>query len=160
MTAPGITQAETPQTRRDPKKDKTTRATQRSKTPLAWDDNARERTLHLHKPAAETSITNHSNLSSSKRRRLSKESRKPVSDKDSKPSAPGATSSTWKDCKEWLKGVPDTLQKERTDKGLCTRCSRRDHKWYHCTGKIVVAVASSTAAASEGGKKKRKRKQG
>ena len=51
------------------------------------------------------------------------------------------------------------MQKERNDKGLCTRCGRRDHKWYHCTGKIVVAAESSTAAASEGGKKKRKRKQ-
>ena len=51
------------------------------------------------------------------------------------------------------------MQKERTDKGLCTRCGRRDHKWYHCTGIIVVATASSTAAASEGRKKKKKRKQ-
>ena len=111
------------------------------------------------KPAAEASTANHSNPSASKRRRSGKESRKPVSAKDSKPTAPGATSSTWKDRKEWLKGVPDTLQKERHDKGLCTRCGRRDHKWYHCTGKIVVATASSTAAASERGKRKRKRKQ-
>ena len=51
------------------------------------------------------------------------------------------------------------MQKERNDQGLCTRCGRRDHKWYHDTGKIVVAAAASAVAAGEAGKKKRKRKQ-
>lgn len=100
----------------------------------------RQQHQHPKKDAPKPSTSSADAPSSSKSSKSSKARRREKATEKTA-TAESSEKPEWRDREEWLKGIPDTLRKSRAEKELCLRCGKPGHKWFTCSGKIVISGA-------------------